>query len=112
MAWPGELWLTDFGERYPSEPSGWRPALVIGPASYFDDRLPIVIVAPLTSTRRAIPLHVEVEASAANGLDGTSYVQCELLRSVNKRRLVTRLGSLDPTTLERVDVIVRNLLAH
>lgn len=67
---------------------------------------------PLTTTRRGLSLHVEVEPSATTGLDVTSYVQCELLRSLDRRRLVHRLGTVDPATSRHVGTIVRTLLNH
>lgn len=108
----GELWVIDFGEPFPGEPAHHRPALIVGPPGTFADSFPFRIVVPLTTTRRGLSLHVEIEASVANGLDGTSYVQCELLRSVNKVRLVHRLGRLEAGCAARVDDVIRVLLDH
>ena len=110
MASADDIWLVDFGEPYPGEPSSFRPALVIGPPDTFGAAFPFVIVLPLTTTFRALSLHVEVEPTASNGLDRTSYVQCELIRSVNRRRLVHRIGAVDPEASHRVRVVVRTLL--
>ena len=87
-----------------------RPALVIGPPDTFGSGYPFVIVLPLTTTRRALSLHVEVEASVDTGLDKTSYVQCELIRSVNRNRLIHRLGVVDHGVGSRVSTIVTTLL--
>ncbi|MEQ1701284.1 MAG: type II toxin-antitoxin system PemK/MazF family toxin [Ilumatobacteraceae bacterium] len=110
MASPDELWLVDFGDPYPGEPASYRPALVVGPSRLFPDTLPFVIVVPLTTTRRGLLLHVEVEPSAANGLDETSYVQCEWVRSINRRRLVSQLGRADSGVTYEVSRILRTLL--
>lgn len=112
MALPSEIWLTDFGHKYPGEPSGQRPALIIGPSRVFDDRLPFVIVAPLTTTKRGLSLHVEVEPAVSNGLAETIYVQCELMRSVNRHRAIQRLGRLDVAAFESVMFVVHSLLAN
>jgi mRNA-degrading endonuclease toxin of MazEF toxin-antitoxin module len=53
-----------------------------------------------------------VERTDETGLDATSYVQCELVRSVNRRRLVHRLGAVDLTTSRRVADVVQNLLGY
>ena len=110
MASVDELWLTDFGEQYPVEPAMHRPALVIGPPDTFGTGFPFVIVIPLTTTRRALSLHVEVKASVDTGLDKTSYVQCELIRSVNRNRLVHRIGVIDAETGDQVRTVVKTLL--
>ena len=112
MASVDELWLVDFGEPFPGEPAYHRPALVLGPPDTFGADFPFVIVCPLTTTRRGLSLHVEVGATDTTGLDNTSYVQSELLRSINRRRLVHRLGTIDVATSDRVTEIVKTLLNH
>lgn len=112
MAWIGELWLVDFGEPYPGEPAAHRPALVIGPPDTFGSSFPFAIITPLTTTRRGLSLHVEVDPTPESGLDEMSYVQCELIRSVNRRRLLHRLGTVDAETRLRVTDVIKGLLNH
>ena len=112
MASVDDLWLVDFGEPYPGELAAHRPALVIGPPDTFGTGFPFVIVAPLTTTRRGLSLHVEVEATRDTGIDHTSYVQCELIRSINRNRLVRRLGSIEPDTSSQVTTIIGTLLNY
>lgn len=112
MASPDELWLVDFGDPFPGEPGHHRPSVVIGPPDTFGPDFPFVIVCPLTTTRRGLSLHVEVDPDEATGLDHTSYVQCELVRSINRRRLVHHLGAVDISTSNQVERILRTLLGH
>ena len=71
-----------------------------------------LIVLPLTTARRDLSSHVDVEATPETGLAGTSYVQCELVRSVNRNRLVHRLGMIDIEGSRRVADVLRMLLGH
>ena len=112
MASVDDLWLTDFGEPYPGEPSLHRPALVLGPPDTFGPGFPFVVVLPLTTAHRALSLHVKVEASADTGLDEICYIQCELIRSVNHNRLIHRLGAVDTDVSSHVNTIVRTLLSY
>jgi mRNA interferase MazF len=112
MASVDDLWLVDFGEPYPGEPAAYRPALILGPPDTFGPGFPFVIVSPLTTARRRLSLHVEVEASAVTGLDATSYIQCELIRSINRNRLVHRLGIVSSDTSIRVSTIIKTLLSY
>ena len=112
MATIDELWLVDFGQPYPGERASRRPALVLGPPETFGSRFPVVIVAPLTTTDRSLSLHVEVPATALTGLRHASYVQCELIRSVPTRRLMHKLGVVDPDTSWQVGDVVKTLLNH
>lgn len=112
MASVDDLWVVDFGDPYPGEPASHRPALILGPPSGFGPDFPFAIVAPMTTTRRGLSIHVEVEPTPSNGLDDTSYIQCEFMRSVNRNRLVHRLGAVDLATSTHVDGIIRTLLSH
>jgi len=112
MASVDDLWLVDFGPAHPGEPAAQRPALVIGPPDAFGARFSYVVLVPLTTTWRDLPLHVEIEATPATGLDRTSYARCELLRSVAATRLIHRLGTIDLTTSRAVDRVIRTLLNH
>jgi len=107
-----DLWLVNFGEPHPGEPVVHRPALVLGPPDTFGPGSPFIIVAPLTTTRRDLSLHVEIEADSATGLQDTSYVQCELVRSINRNRLARRIGASDSDTSHRIATIVRTLLNY
>lgn len=112
MASVDDLWLVDFGQPYPGEPGAYRPALILGPPDTFGQGFPFVIVAPATTIRRGLSLHVEVEATADTGLDTTSYIQCELVRSINRKRLVHRLGAIGADISDQVTTIIKTLLSH
>ncbi|MGI9016268.1 MAG: type II toxin-antitoxin system PemK/MazF family toxin [Euzebya sp.] len=112
MASVHDLWLVDFGKPYPGEPASVRPAVVLGPPDSFGPTFPFVIVSPLTTVHRGLSIHVEVEATAQTGLDQVSYIQCELIRSVNTARLIHRLGSIDIERVAMVDRILRTLMNH
>jgi mRNA-degrading endonuclease toxin of MazEF toxin-antitoxin module len=55
---------------------------------------------------------VEVEASPDTGLAETSYVQCELIRSVNRNRLLRHLGVIESAISIQVTTVVKTLLNH
>lgn len=85
---------------------------VLGPPDTFGPGFPFVIVVPLTTVRRGLSLHIEVEASAETGVDATSYIQCELIRSINHNRLVHRLGAIGPDISNQVTSVIMTLLNH
>ena len=107
---PSELWLVDFGDPYPGEPTFRRPALVVGPPETFGELFPLVLVAPLTTRPIALSLRVEIEATERSGITRTSYVQAEALRSIAKSRLVHRLGRVDALEMRAVRTIVARIL--
>lgn len=105
-----EIWLIDFGPEYPAEPADYRPALVLGPHLGWQ-ATPNVVVVPFTTTDRNYASYVEVEATEANGLEETSYLQCEQIRSVNQRRRVVTLGVLPASDRAKVDAVLIKMLS-
>jgi|APDOM4702015191_1054821.scaffolds.fasta_scaffold65612_2 mRNA interferase MazF len=112
MASVDDLWLVDFGEPYPGEPAAHRPAVILGPPGTFGAGFPFVIVSPLTTAKRGLSLHVEVEATNTTGLDVVSYIQCELIRSINHKRLIHRLGAIGTDVSRQVATIIKALLNY
>ena len=47
-----------------------------------------------------------------SGLDAVSYIQCELIRSINRKRLVHRLGAVGPHISNQVSAVIKTLLNH
>jgi mRNA interferase MazF len=72
-------------------------------------RAGLVIVVPLTRTRRGLPSHVEVGADDT-GLRDTSYATGEDVKSVSVERLVNRLGQVPAPQMQRITAVQRLLL--
>lgn len=96
----GTIWLCDFGNPRGHEPGVHRPAVLISPEEISRRALPIVL--PVTRTRRGYPTHVELE----DALPVTSYVQCELVRSVSTDRLLRQVGEVDSLDMLRIGKIL------
>jgi len=105
----GDLWLLDFGEPVGHE-QGWvRPAVVVS-SDNWNRHASAVTVLPMTRTRFDLPTRVEVEPSAANGLDATSYARCEDVRGVSEYRLLQRIGVLDSLDMRSVSRTLQRFL--
>lgn len=98
----GEIYLVAFDPALGSEAKKTRPALVLQ-----NDRAnrasPVTIVAPITSKLgpRTYPTDVVIRAPEG-GLSIDSAALLNLIRAVDKQRLVKRLGSVSPETMKRV----------
>src|SRR5688500_15426583 len=66
---------------------------------------PLTIVAAITSTVSAVPYPVEavINPTAGNGLDARSSIRLDQIRTVDRQRLVRRLGSVDSISMAKVD---------
>lgn len=106
----GELWLLNLDPARGHEQAGRRPALVVSDDDF--NRLPIglAVVVPLTTTLRAVPLHVLIRPPEG-GLRAPSMALCQDLRSVSLDRLERRLGVVTPATLAEVELRIRAVLA-
>lgn len=105
----GEVWLVDFGEPVGREQAGIRLAVVASSDALNEGPAGVVLVVPVTSTRRGLPSHVEIE-SGESGLDHTSYAKCEDTKSVSQQRFVDRLGVAGPEAMFEIQRVLRYLL--
>jgi mRNA interferase MazF len=105
----GEVWMVDLNPTRGREQSGMRPALVLSVNKFNHGPADLVIVVPITKTKRSIPSHVLVPAGEA-GLTFDSYIKCEDLRSISKDRFVRHMGDVAHSRIESVQRYVRVLL--
>jgi len=105
----GEIWLVDLNPARGHEQGGRRPGLVVSVDLFNQGPAGLVIVIPITTKEKGIPLHVEIKAPEG-GLTKRSFIKCEDLRSVSRERLVQRLGQVNRSTLDAVEDRLRILL--
>lgn len=105
----GEIWLVSLNPTQGREQAGTRPALVISVDIFNHGAAELVVVIPITSKAKGIPLHVEIEPPEG-GLTLTSFVKCEDVRSISTTRLAKRLGKVSPQTIDMVEDRMRILL--
>lgn len=99
----GEIYLVRLDPTVGAEIQKTRPALVI--QNDIANRVgSLTIVAPITSRfgRSDHPSHVVVEAPSG-GLAKPSVILCTQIRTVDKSRLLKRLGRIPPIVMEQVD---------
>ena len=106
MSFPrrGEIYLVSFDPTIGHEIKKTRPAVVIQ-NNVSNEHSPITIVAAVSS-RFADPPHpreAPIRPGGKTGLSQPSAVILNQIRSVDRQRLVKRLGSLDPATMLKVD---------
>jgi mRNA interferase MazF len=100
----GEIYITSLDPTVGHEIQKTRPSLVI--QNNTSNRLTqTTIVAPITSTVRfpLNPVHALLAADAATGLAVPSVALLNQIRTVDRRRLIKRLGMVDGKTLKQID---------
>ncbi len=105
----GELWLVDLSPTRGHEQSGQHPGLVVSVDAFNHGAAGLVVLLPLTSRARGIPLHVVLDPPEG-GVRQRSFVKCEDIRSVAKERLTRRWGAVSQSTMRQVEDRLRVLL--
>jgi mRNA interferase MazF len=105
----GEIWTVNLNPTRGHEQAGSRPALVVSTNTFNRGPADLVVVIPITSKNRGIPLHVAVQPPEG-GVKTPSFIKIEDVRSVSKDRLGKRWGCVRPQTLLIVDDRLRILL--
>jgi mRNA interferase MazF len=105
----GEIWLVQFNPVVGHEQAGQRPALILSADAFNASPADLVTVVPLTTKPRKLPSRVRI-AAPEGGLRAESWAICEQVRTVSKRRLTSRWGSVAPATMRAVSTVVRMLL--
>ncbi len=99
----GDVFFADLSPVRGSEQGGQRPVVIIQ-NDVGNKYSPTVIVAAITAkiAKAKLPTHVEVEASKV-GLIKDSVVLLEQVRTIDKTRLIQKLGHLDNHVMKRVN---------
>jgi mRNA interferase MazF len=102
-----ELWWVDLpevGVAVGHEQAGRRPCLILSGDRLNASSAKLLIVAPLTRTDRGRPSHVRA------GTPKPSFIMCEQMRSISKRRVVSPMGTVSADTMAKVEDVLRLLL--
>ena len=99
----GDIFFADLSPVVGSEQGGVRPVLIIQ-NDVGNKYSPTIIVAAVTSqmNKAKLPTHVAIDA-ANNGLSKNSVVLMEQLRTIDKKRLKERIGTLDSELIPDVN---------
>jgi mRNA interferase MazF len=99
----GEIWLADFDPTVVSEIQKVRPCVVVSP-SEMHDHLRTVIVVPMTTGNRLAEYRIAARHTGKEGL-----ILLDQIRTLDKRRLLKRLGSLEDATLSATLATLRDV---
>ena len=99
----GQIYYADLSPVVGSEQGGVRPVLVVQ-NDIGNKYSPTVIVAAVTSqiNKAKMPTHIELNATEY-GLAKDSVILMEQVRTIDKKRLREQIGSLDDSSMRRVN---------
>lgn len=99
----GDIYYADLSPVVGSEQGGVRPVLII--QNDVGNRYsPTVIAAAITSQqdKTKLPTHIKINADGC-GLSRDSVVLLEQVRTIDKKRLKDKMGSLDISSMDMVN---------
>jgi len=100
-----EVYLVSLDPTIGREIRKTRPCLIISPDE-MNHYVATVIIAPMTTKGREYPTRVNC---SFNGKDG--QVVLDQIRTVDKTRLVHKLGEIDPKTKAKVLSVIAEMFA-
>lgn len=102
----GEIWLVNLDPTVGSEIRKSRPCVIVSPPE-LNEYLRTLIVAPMTSKGFTAPFRVPLTHAGTKGL-----IVLDQIRTVDKVRLVRRLGAVSHKTLAATLVTLQELFAQ
>ena len=99
----GDIYYADLSPVVGSEQGGIRPVLIV--QNDVGNRYsPTVIAAAITSrqNKTKLPTHIPIEATGS-GLSKDSVVLLEQIRTLDKRRLKEKMGSVDIKSMKEIN---------
>lgn len=99
----GQIYYADLSPIVGSEQGGYRPVLII--QNDIGNRYSPTIIAAVITTRKTkanLPTHVWLNAEC--GLPKESMVECEQVRTLDKRRLKEYKGQVSQEVMKEIDL--------
>jgi mRNA interferase MazF len=102
----GDVWLARLDPTEGREIRKTRPCLVISPPE-LHDFLDTVIIAPMTTGSRPAPFRLPIKFSGKRG-----FILLDQVRTIDKRRLARRLGTIDRRDLSATLALLQELFSE
>lgn len=98
----GQIWYADLSPVVGSEQGGYRPILIVQ-NNVGNKYSPTIIAAILTTrkTKANLPTHIWINSEC--GLPRDSMVECEQIRTLDKKRLRNYQGEVSAEVMAEVD---------
>ena len=101
----GDVFLVNRDPTRGQEIRKMRPCLVVSPDE-LNDNIQTIIVAPLTKGSHTYPFRVACRFQGKSG-----HIVLDQIRTVDRERLVRRLGAVSPQALRRSLMVLQEMFA-
>ena len=101
-----EVYLVDLNPTLGSEIQKTRPCLIISPDE-MNDHITTIIIVPMTTKGRDYPTRVNCQFEGRDG-----QIVLDQIRSVDKIRLVKKLGKITANTQKEVLAVIMDMFSE
>jgi mRNA interferase MazF len=105
MVTRGDIWLVALVPTVGSVIQKTRPCIVVSP-DQINSTGRTFLIAPMTTGSRAAPFRPPVSFQGKTG-----FILADQIRTVDRKRLVKRLGQVDTTDLKKLLATLREMFA-
>lgn len=99
-----EVFLINLDPTIGHEIKKTRPCVVISP-NEMNRNIKTIVIAPMTTKSHDYPTRVKVKFQSKNG-----WIILDQIRTVDKRRLVKKLGRITRSEIEKVKYVIKEML--
>ena len=102
----GEVYLVSLDPTQGREIKKTRPCVIVSPDE-LNSHLTTYIIAPMTTGGHPYPFRIPFRFQRKDG-----FIVIDQLRTVDRRRLIRRLGKVHRTTMQKVLGTLQEMFAH
>ena len=99
-----EIYLINLDPTLGHEIKKSRPCLIISP-NEINHNIETVIIAPMTTKSRSYPTRVSIKFEDKDG-----WIVLDQIRTVDKIRLIKKLGKIEFNTIKEVKRVIKEML--
>jgi mRNA interferase MazF len=99
-----EIYLISLAPAFGHELRKSRPAVIISPDE-MNEYIATVMIAPMTTKSHPYPTRIPVKLKGKNG-----WIVLDQIRTIDKRRLIKKLGELEKKTIEEIKQVLKEML--
>lgn len=102
----GEVYLVNLEPTVGSEIKKNRPCVIVSP-NELNKYIRTIIIAPMTTKVRSYKSRVKISFDGKNG-----QVMLDQIRTIDKQRLITKLGALSKKEIQEVLSILQEMFVY
>ena len=102
----GEVYLVNLDPTMGSEVRKTRPCVIVSPDE-MNQYIRTIVVAPMTTKQKDCKSRV-----AINFDDKQGQIMLDRIRTIDKRRLITKLGALSVKELKAILLVLQEMFAY